>query len=948
MTVYYYDNNLGNATSSDGLNDILLGAPITYHRSLATLLNQYVPYYYKHDTLNEWEYGLGEVVNNSGQDVLIRVLVYSSSNSNNKVSFGAGNKTVVGIINAERINHGGYNFTTKNTNFTADTVQTVYGVSATASSLTGQLPLASGNKNLLLGFKLKNDSVYSLVVRASGSETIDGSGSITVSSDTKYVELISDGSGWNELSREIQVDGAGLPSGVVGSVQFKSSSTQFGGGTDLFWDASSENLLIGGSTTGLANIVLPGSSGQKTVFNNLGYDTDLQVKGTGTNQLYFDASTGRLGINTNTPSTILHIIGKCAGDTLRLESTTQCPTGVALTLYHSPNTGSDVGDYPATINLAGRNSNGSQVNYAQIRSRILGTTIGSTSGEMVISVDNSGVSTNIITANVKRTIVGLGSNSNSTDNIILGNNVKDSGNANITLGHNTSISGAASNNNLVLSNSGIVLGSNNIAGGVSVYVSGNSISSLGANNNNRGNNIGTLGNNLLSSGSYIVNHGSSNNVSGNYSVVVGSDNTVSSTSSGIVYGYNNVVSNSSGAVLGNTVNVSGSTNYICGTSHSVSGNNNNLFGLGITINGSNNSVVGQTDTITGSNSIIIGDNNSYTGNGGIVIGRNINNAINSGVVIGVGLSDLVLSNTGLLVNSSGNAGLGFIVNGSGLTNGIYYLNNQLGVNKNPSSALDVNGTVRSSGIYTDTLRLGASSTSGSIIVSDTSGNGSWQPLSSLQQNLTNNLTSNVLVTYNGSTLTSASGLYWNSSGVYTSPNGVANPHVIIPTGNATMTVNASNAVITTILNVRGSGQPNLFNINGANNSVGINVGTPSYTLHVSGTTRVFNDALTFVERNNSQFIVAYDQGVSTLNRFELASSGLFIRQTAIGTVLPRLLYGSTLTNNGFLSDSVSSLTASEYNANTVKLLTWDSSDNQVKFSNDIYAGFGAFLGSTDS
>jgi hypothetical protein len=947
MTVYYYDNNLGNATSSDGLNDILLGAPLTYHRSLATLLNKYVPYYYKHDTLNEWEYGLGEVVNNVGQDVLIRTIIYSSSNSNNKVNFSAGNKTVVGIINAERINHGGYNFTTKSSNFTADTVQTVYGISATASSVTGQLPLASGNKNLLLGFKLKNDSNYSLAIKASGSETIDGSGTILVTSDTKYVELISDGSGWNELSREIQVDGAGLPSGVVGSVQFKSSSTQFGGGTDLFWDPSLENLLIGGNTTGLANIVLPGSSGLKTVFNNLGYDTDLQIKGTGTNQLYFDAATGRLGINTNTPSTILHIIGKCAGDTLRLESTTQCPTGVALTLYHSPNTGSDVGDYPATINLAGRNSNGSQVNYAQIRSRILGTTIGSTSGEIVISVDNSGVSTNIITANIRKTIVGLGSNANNTNNIILGNNVKDSGNTNITLGHNTSISGATSNNNLVLSNSGVVLGSNNIVGGLSAYASGDNIAALGSTNNSRGSNIASIGNNLVSSGSYIINHGSANSVSGNYAVSVGSNNILTNTSSGIVYGFNNTVSNSSGTILGNLVNATGTGNYICGINHSVSGNNNNLFGLGITTNGSNNSVIGQTNTLTGSHTIVIGDGNTHSGTSGIVIGRNINNATNSGVIIGVGSSDLVVYNTGLLINSSGNPSLSFVVNGSG-TNGLYYTNNQLGVNKTPSSTVDVNGTIRSSGLYTDAVRLGASSTSGSVLVSDTSGNGSWQPISTLQASLTNNLTSNILVTYNGSTLTSASGLYWNSSGIYTSPSGASSPHVIIPTGNATMTINASNGIIPTILNVRGSGQPNLFNINGDNNAVGINVAIPTYTLHVSGTSRIFNDTLTFAERNNSQFIIAYDQGVSTPNRFELASSGLFIRQTAIGTVLPRLTYSSTLTNNGFLSDSVSSLTASEYNSNTVKLLVWDSSDNQVRFSNDIYAGFGAFLGSTDS
>lgn len=948
MTVYYYDNNLGNITSSDGINDFLLGAAPTYYRSLSALINRYVPYYVKHDTLNEWEYGLGQVVNNAGQDVLIRTLIYTSSNNNNKVVFSSGNKTVVATINAERINHGGYNYTDKTSNFVADTVQTIYGVATSTTSITGYLPLASGNKNLLLGFKLKSGSTGNLVIDASGTDTIDGSGFITLTPDTKYVELISDGSGWYELSRELQVTGAGLPSGSIGSIQFKGSATQFAGGTDLFWDSANKHLLIGGNNTSTANVILPASSGQNTIINRSAYDSDFQVKGTGNNQLYFDASTGRIGINTNTPASICHIVGRCANDTLRIESTTQCPTGVALTLYHSPSTGSAVGDYPATINLAGRNGNGQQVNYAQIRSRILGTTIGSTSGEIVLSVDHSGISTNIITANVRKTTIGLSGSAGNNNNILIGNFIKDSGINNISIGHSSSISGATSSNNLLLSHSGTLIGSSSLAGGVNANVSGNNVVSLGANNVVRGSYLSILSNDSNISGVNIIGYGNNNAISGVSMSCVGDNNTVVASTSGIVFGYANSVAVISGSIIGHNVFATGNNLCVVGGSTSVVGSNNYAVGFGTTINGANNNVVGRQNVINGSGSIIIGENNSLVGNSGIVIGRNLTTTSGDNLVLGIATADISIAKTGVIFNSTASTGVAFVVYGSGNNNILYYGDNKLGINKVPTETVDVNGLVRSSGLYSNQFRLGSTATSGSVLVSDASGNAAWQPPSTLQAGLTSNLTPNVLITYNGSSLSSASGLFWNVSGVYTSVSGANNPYIIIPSGNSPMVVNANNSLVSNVFNVRGSGQNNLFNVDALFNRVGVNVGSPAYTVHVSGTSRFFNTDLSFVERNNDQFIVAYDQGISTPNRLEVTSSGLYIRQTTIGTMLPRLTYSSTLTNNGFLSDSVNNLTASEYNYNNSRLLIWDSSDNKVKYSNDIYAGFGAFTGSTDS
>ncbi len=919
MTVYYYDNNLGNITNSDGINDFLLGSPPTYYASLNNLLNKFVPYYVKHDSLNEWEYGLGQVVNNAGQDVLIRSVIYSSSNSNNKVVFSAGSKTVVATINAERINHGGYNYTNKTTNFTADTVQTIYGVSSTGVAVTGYLPLASGNKNLLLGFKLKSGSTSNLVIDASGTDTIDGSGLITLTPDVKYVEVISDGSGWYELSRELQVTGAGLPSGSIGSIQYKSSSTQFGGSTDLFWDSANKHLLIGGSSPSTANIVLAGVSGQNTIINNSGYDSDLQVKGTGTNQLYFDASTGRLGINTSSPSTICHIVGRCASDTLRLESTTQCPTGVAITLYHSPSTGSSVGDYPATINLAGRNGNGQQVNYAQIRSRILGTTIGSTSGEMIFSVDTSGVPTNIVTANPKRTIIGLNSAANNTNNIIIGNLSKDSGTNNLVFGHNTSISGVSSANSIALGHSTSVVGSNNIAGGNSAAFSGQNIIGFNTSGNVVGSNISVNGNTNTAVGTGLVIAGSSNSVSG---------------VSGIVYGFNNTVNNVLGSVVGSNQTVNGSGNTVYGSANSVSGINNNLVGLSGTITGSANTVLGSQDNIAGQNNILIGNNNAITSSqSGIIIGNNLNVTSNTGILIGVS-NNLVSVSSGTTIFNTANSSSDFVVYGSTTNSGLYYNGNRLGVNKLPSGyEIDVHGTIRSSGLYTNAIRIGSSAANQSVLVSDTNGNGSWQPLSTVQSGLLTSVSTNSIVVYNGSGLVGGLGLFSTSTGIITSSSGTADPHVIIPTGDSAFVVNYNNKSLNPIFNVRGVAQNNLFNIDATNNRVGINTASPSYTLHASGTMRFYKDSLYFVEKNNDEFIVAYDVGPSTPNRINISSSGILVEQPSNGTVLPQ---------HSFVSNPNTTT------SNLVKHLVWDTNDNKLKYSNSIVGGFETFSGSSDS
>lgn len=939
MSSIFYKENLGNTSSSDGLNDFLLSGSLTYHNSLGSFKNKYIPYYIQHNTLNEWEIGLGIVIDNLGQDVLVRssnisypeTIVYASSNNNQAVSFSAGSKTVRSVISSERINHGGNNFVARSSNFIADTIQTTYGILSSGSTVTAQLPSASGNDNLVLSFRILNGSTDNVIITASGSQNIDGASSVILKPIQKYTSLISDGSSWYQLNRDIEVDAAGLPIGNNGNIQFKVSSTEFGGSNQLHWDDNDKNLLLGSDSPTSANVIIPATSGQNIIFNKQSYDSNFQVKGTGTNQLFFDASTGRLGLNTSSPSTILHIIGRCANDTMRLESSTSCATGVSLTLYHNPSNGSQIGDNPATINLAGRNSNGQQINYAQIKSRILGTNINSTSGELIFSVDVSGVSTNILTTHPRKTIIGLGSQSNDLDNVIIGSLSNNSGISNIVIGNNSYVSGITSSNNILFGNSTNYSGSGSILGSHNSNVFGSRAFVLGSSNTVNSNDIIILGSSTTSSGNFIVVNGRNNTLTGSYITVAGGDNTITSSLSGAIYGFNNTTNNSSGIIIGLSNNISGIKNIVFSNSSYINGIDNRIMGSDILVSGSSNTVFGPSNNITGTGNTVIAQSLTSTSNNSIIIGSGLTSSINNAVVIGMSAPDIVVSSVGVIINS-GLRTSDINIYGGSSNSGLFYRNNKLGVNIVPNNyVLDVSGSMRGDSIVVNALRVGLSTTSGSVLVSDTLGNASWQSASSLQQNITQGLLSNTLVSYDGSSLVSTTGLYWSSTSglLFTS-----NSNTIIPTGNSTFIINNNNNPTSNIFNIKGSGQNSLFVVNAATNTIGINTSNPIYNLDSSGTVRFYTNSLYFVERNNNQFTIAYDIGPSSPNRLSITSSGVIIDQTIAGTIFPTHSYNTTYPTKS--------------SADVAKIVVWDNSDNKLKYTTTITAGFEAFNGSSDS
>jgi hypothetical protein len=84
------------------------------------------------------------------------------------------------------------------TSDTTLTTQTYVAVDATSSVVTITLPAAASNTNKIYTIK-KIDSTNSVVIDPNGSETIDGSSTITLTTQWDMIKIISNGTNWEEI-----------------------------------------------------------------------------------------------------------------------------------------------------------------------------------------------------------------------------------------------------------------------------------------------------------------------------------------------------------------------------------------------------------------------------------------------------------------------------------------------------------------------------------------------------------------------------------------------------------------------------------------------------------------------------------------------------------------------------------------------------------------------------
>lgn len=385
------------------------------------------------------------------------------------------------------------------------------------------------------------------------------------------------------------------------------------------------NIVSGTLNIGSGNvydIVLSETTGNRTIFNQNNLNIDLAVSGTGVGDvLFYDASTGRLGLNTESPDAALHVITDCALDGIKVESVTNCATGVKLLLVHNTQTAPETGSFPATIELAGRDNNFNTINYGQIKSKILNPATNSTSGEILFTVDHTGINKEIFRSTLVNTVLGgLNAASGNEYNVIGFNNVS-SGLTYIVVG----------NNNTTTHNTGIVIGSN-------MNTSGNKAVILGQDSFISGvSNIGLVVGSTVSGQSTIA-IGDSIRATGSQAIIIGNSNIASGFNNIGLFSNSNIIGNS-GIGFGNIQSVRGDTNIYLGNEVKVSGTDAIVFGSNVGVTGNNNIVFGNSSMASGSNIISIGtDNTSTSINSGIYIGNNIDlTDSNKSIIMGLGV-----------------------------------------------------------------------------------------------------------------------------------------------------------------------------------------------------------------------------------------------------------------------------------------------------------------------
>lgn len=418
------DNKFLIGSSVDGFNNFdisYIGSKVSYLARNVTEIG------------TEFESGIGSISSLNSNIYIIRDIIIASSNNDQLVSFSpAGTKTIYTSINEPLIKNGLNNIDIKTSNFTASDYQTIYIVNISNGSVTASLPATTEiNKGLKIGFKLITESDPSsntLSVQSSNSQLIDNSTNPQSFTTTTYIEYISSGTQWYSLQQDLTVE-QGIPRGDTFSVQYNAGGGNFGG-NNLKTDTNG-SLLI-------ANNHLIKADNNVEINKNLN-SYDFVVYGDTQNKnLHFNHG-GQLGINMPAgydPQAPLHIIQGQGLESIRVENR-QNTHPATLTLFNRPSVIPQPGDITSKLNLSGKNSISTQIDYASIKSKILNATNGITSGSLEIDIEYNGLPKTVTKLSGDKIILGI--NNSDNNNVIIGNNNTVLGENNIILAKNLNV-----------------------------------------------------------------------------------------------------------------------------------------------------------------------------------------------------------------------------------------------------------------------------------------------------------------------------------------------------------------------------------------------------------------------------------------------------------------------------------------------------------------------------
>lgn len=376
--------------------------------------NTTFPYLCKNKT--DYEIGIGKIVCQEDKIIINKERIISSSKNSKFIIFSKTDTNYLYCFaNSINFNTAFNNLIEISDNYVANNCKATYIVDISSKDIAVTLPEASLNHSLAIEFQTSTGD-YSLDIYDSNNLLV-----VTLFAN-HYCKLISSGKSWikmnttNNSINTLSSATAGfstmntLAAGGSGSLQYNAG--QYLAGSDIYIDNVNNQLLFGSTTSSNATSIIPFSGVSSTIFNNLRGASDFIVRGSGDKSLFF-GHEGRLGINIpsgSRPQTSLHIINNACQEAIRLENRNQCyPAN--LTLYHKPSTLPENNSTAATINLSGKNSSNNQIEYVQLRSRILSANAVSTSGEFAIATEKLGNRIESIITNADKTNIIAGTNS---------------------------------------------------------------------------------------------------------------------------------------------------------------------------------------------------------------------------------------------------------------------------------------------------------------------------------------------------------------------------------------------------------------------------------------------------------------------------------------------------------------------------------------------------------
>jgi hypothetical protein len=409
-----------------------------------THVGYYIPYLARCGSDNLWEVGVGYVkTNNTGDVIVERNQIVSSSNKNNNVNFS--NKSVCEFYlfaNQANFNTGFSNSIVIDKSIVAYNQNAIYLIDSSNQSIDLILPENPLN-NLSIEIKLVNGTNGVLVREHNGHI-------ITALNETNTYGKLTYSDQWYLLSQpENNFKTSSLDSPLFStlsnsngdpySFQYNDGSNGFAGST-MYWSSGTSNkLLLGSDSESLAHTIVPTSGSGSVIFNNDNQNSDFIVYGSGVKNNIFFTYDGKLGINIPSgtrPTTIFHVVNTVCSESMRLENRSTChPT--SMTFYHKPPTGTLVNNsIISQINLSASNSVNVDKDYIKIKGYAKDITSTSEKGHLDLIVKSGSIDINAFSADPESILVGYSGN----------NNLRINNNGYATIGYSNSLVGINSSN----------------------------------------------------------------------------------------------------------------------------------------------------------------------------------------------------------------------------------------------------------------------------------------------------------------------------------------------------------------------------------------------------------------------------------------------------------------------------------------------------------------------